>query len=333
MSCTPSLTATPKGRLTRPLYYCGVPLPLAILHRPTYLPSSVKPRGAQACAYLRQQGGAARWAHQPALGSPPGRPPAAGPADRAHVMPASQSPGARRRARRRWRGLLGTTNTGGTAGRARAPPAVSPRPECEGTRGQGGRGLTTRRAGAVAVAPGRESGLSAAGWMRARPWSAGPRADPERSPGASPTLRRWGRQPWGRGGRGSGGVTGPAVRGAAAAASVTEGGGEAGGGRGSPRGRVCCGLAGALGCAAGAGRRGPPRHGLTKSDGPARGSTVPTGPGGRAGTLDEWRGGRGTSCLGPRPGPLPEGFEAAGLRAPVPRRLRGQRLPPYSPAR
>lgn len=70
--------------------------------------------------------------------------------------------------------------------------------------------------------------------MRARPWSAGPRADQERSPGAPPTLRL-GRLPWGRGGLGSGGVTGRAVCGPAVAATVTEGGGEAGGGRGSPR--------------------------------------------------------------------------------------------------
>ncbi|MEJ1287186.1 hypothetical protein NN561_018201 [Cricetulus griseus] len=175
------------------------------------------------------------------------------------------------------------------------------------------------------------SPASAAGWVRARPWSAGPRADPERSPGAPPTLRR-GRQPWGRGGLGSGGVTGRAVGGPAAAESVTEGDGR----------RV--GIAGRPGVAAVAGSRGArlrggggptaaaaPQPHKERRPGPRpHGPEGPWWPRRDPGRVAR---GRGTSCLGPRPGPLPEGFEAAGPRAPSARRLRAQRLPPYSPAR
>lgn len=181
--------------LHRPLYYCGSSLPLANTRFP-YLP--VQQRGIKGCARVclpLPAGRTARWAHQPALGSLPGRPPAAGPADRAHVTPASQLPGARRRARR-WRGLLGTTNTGGTAGRARAPgrlaaagsPAVSPRPGSEGIAGQYARGRAPKRAWPTAEAPGRESGLRSrlgASAALERGPAGRPGAEPGRAPDAA----------------------------------------------------------------------------------------------------------------------------------------------------
>ncbi|XP_035303501.1 collagen alpha-1(I) chain-like [Cricetulus griseus] len=265
-------------------------------------------------------GRTARWAHQPALGSLPGRPPAAGPADRAHVTPASQLPGARRRARR-WRGLLGTTNTGGTAGRARAPgrlaaagsPAVSPRPGSEGIAGQYARGRAPKRAWPTAEAPGRESGLrSRLGASAAL--ERGPAGRPGAEPGRAPDAAA-GTAAVGRGGLGSGGVTGRAVGGPAAA-----------------EGRGCCGLAGRS-----AARRGGPTAAAApqphKERRPGPRPHGPEGPWWPRRDPGRVARGRGTSCLGPRPGPLPEGFEAAGPRAPSARRLRAQRLPPYSPAR
>lgn len=76
---------------------------------------------------------------------------------------------------------------------------------------------------------------------------------------------------------------------------------------------------GALGCAAGAGRRRPPRRSLTKSDGPARGPTVLRGPGGPAGTPDEWRGEEALPAWAPAPGRSPKASKppARGLRVPA----------------
>ncbi|XP_053747196.1 translation initiation factor IF-2-like [Panthera pardus] len=86
------------------------------------------------------------------------------------------------------------------------------------------------------------------------------------------------------------------------------------------RGRGCCGRAGRPGCAAGAGRRRPPRLGLTKRKQPSPSTRSPG-----AGTRPE---GSKAAALGPqrergekealparvpRPGPIPECFEAVDL--------------------
>lgn len=104
MSSTISLTVTPKGEdrsvsgLNRPLYYCGFPLPLPT--RTSYLPR--QQRGLKGCTGVclspasrdEPPGRLTRQRRE----SEPGRPPAAGPADRAHVTP--RQPIARRKAER-----------------------------------------------------------------------------------------------------------------------------------------------------------------------------------------------------------------------------------------
>lgn len=251
----------------------------------------------------------------------PGRPPAAGPADRAHVTPASQSPGARRSARRR-RGLLRTTTQAEQLGTRGLPSRV---PHSQGSEGSVG-----------GARPTAQTLEHESGFLSGRGTSAALERGPSGRPGAEP-----GRVPDAAAGTAAVGAGRPRKWGCHWESCLRTGGrddsrqGRRGGGR-EPRvakGSRLLRARGALGCAAEAGRRRPPRHSLTKSDGPARGPTVLRGPGGPAGILEEWRRGRGTSCLGPRPGPLPEGFEAAGSRASSPSRLGSQRPPPYSPAR
>lgn len=178
-------------------------------------------------------------------GSEPGRPPAASPADRAHVTPASQSPGARRSARRR-RGLLGTTNTGGTAGQARAPGrsapagyrAVSPTPR---VRWAAWWGLAPRRARPKAQTPEHESGLRSG-----RGASAALERGPAGGPGAEP-----GRAPDAAAGTAAVGAGRPRKWGCHWASCLRTGGrcdshrGWRGGGWGPrvAKGRGCCGLA------------------------------------------------------------------------------------------
>lgn len=175
------------------------------------------------------------------------------------------------------------------------------------------------RGASRASAAGRRAGCERRLGARARgPTQSG--AEPGRAPDAAAGRRLL----WGRGGLGSGGVAGRAVGGPAATATVTKSGGEAGG-RGA-EGRRGSRLLRA--CAAGAGRRRPqPQQRATARP---RRPTVLRGPSGRAGTPDGSGEGRVTSCGAPAPGRSPR---AAGPRAPSPRRLRGQRPPPYSPAR
>lgn len=183
---------------------------------------------------------------------------------------------------------------------------MTPRPGSGGQRGRGWhRGGHGPQPGPLGT-----SRASAAGGVRARPWSAGPRADPDRSPGAPPTLRR-GRLPWGRGGLGSGGVTGRAVCGPAAEATVTGGGGEAGGARGSPRGRGCCGLA----------ERSAARRG--RADGGLR-ATASQRRTARPAALRS----RGALVAGPGPWTSGEGEEALPAWAPAPGRSPRASRPP-----
>lgn len=89
------------------------------------------------------------------------------------------------------------------------------------------------------------------------------------------------------------------------------------GGRGRQAGgRGCCDRASRPGCAAGAGRRRPPRLGLTKRKQASSSVRSPSTRArlrarvGRARDPEGARRGRGTSCLGPRPGPIPECFRS-----------------------
>lgn len=148
--------------------------------------------------------------------------------------------------------------------------------------------------------------------------------------GAPPTLRR-GRGPWGRGSRGGGGGSlaklpaeevpeASAATGRDSEAAPRGDWPEREGADAELRGRGCGGRAGRPGCAAKAGRRRPSLPGLTKRKQPRLSACSPSRPGppkgaggGCAETLRVVRQGRGTSCLGPRPGPIPECFEAADL--------------------
>ncbi|XP_045303446.1 translation initiation factor IF-2-like [Leopardus geoffroyi] len=86
------------------------------------------------------------------------------------------------------------------------------------------------------------------------------------------------------------------------------------------RGRDCCGRAGRPGCAAGAGRRRPPRLGLTKRKQPSPSTRSPgagTRPEGSKAAALGPQGERGEKealpARVPRPGPIPECFEAVDL--------------------
>lgn len=144
-----------------------------------------------------------------------------------------------------------------------------------------------------------------------------------RNPGAPPTLRR-GRGPWGRGRRevGVGGDRRPNCPQKGLLGGAGEPAGREGAGA-ELRGRGCCGRAGRPGCAAGAGRRRPPRLGLTKRKQPSaqpRHWGPPRGvEGGRAGTPGGARRGRGTSCLSPpAPGRSRSASKPSARRAPQP---------------
>lgn len=151
--------------------------------------------------------------------------------------------------------------------------------------------------------------------------------------GAPPTLRR-GRGPWGRGSRGGVCVGGgrQTARGAGAKASAaTFRGSEAapeglaGTRERSERSRLWRSLQSSRLLAAGTGRQRPPSLGLTKRKHPSSSARStrrwgpPKGAGvSRAGTPGGARQGRGTSCLGPRPGPIPESSKPLTWRASYP---------------
>ncbi|XP_044929812.1 translation initiation factor IF-2-like [Mustela putorius furo] len=148
-----------------------------------------------------------------------------------------------------------------------------------------------------------------------------------RNPGAPPTLRR-GRGPWGRGSRGGGGGGGvgrsPAKLPAEGPPKRRRGYWPGGrlrreGAAAKLRGRGCCGRSGRPGCAAEAGRRRPPRLGLTKrkqSSPSARSPGTGTRPEGSRATALGPRGEpseeEALPAWVPRPGPIPECFEAVG---------------------
>ncbi|XP_069881803.1 basic salivary proline-rich protein 3-like [Dipodomys merriami] len=168
--------------------------------------------------------------------------------------------------------------------------------------------------------------------LRAGPRGAGLQADPERAPDAAAGTAAVGAGRPGRPGGGGRGANCPPTGARADAARARRG---AVPGRGRAEGSRLWRSRRSPRSAAGAGRRRPLRRSLTKSSGPSppgRGPAPrasPTGRGGgRAGTPGGARRGRGTSCPGPRPGPLPEGLKATRREE----FLRPHRLPAQPPS-